>query len=183
MSPRLSILPLMLSVALFGFGCNPVARVQETAMKNVVENAIEKGVKNETGQNVDLDIGEGGFTMKGENGESIAMGENVKVPDNFPSEVPRYSPSIAKSVSVNAAKGEAFLILMADVDPDEVLSWYNEETTAKGWVQRTSSEMGDGNYAMTYSRADGSELSVLITGSEDQKQTTVTLTWQKNATE
>jgi hypothetical protein len=181
MTSRISILPLIIGVVLFGFGCSPGENFREKVAQGVVEKAIENRVKAESGKDVDVDIGNGSVNVKGEDGATFSMGKNVKVPDDFPSDVLRYEPATAISVTMDTDRKEALLMLTADVDPDVVMSWYNEQTSEKGWVPRSSTEMGEGNYMNVYSRADGSTMSVLIAGSEDQKQTSITLTWKKNA--
>lgn len=169
-------IPVLLSVVLFGFGCNPVADLEERAMKGVVEKAIENNVKKETGKDVDLDFADGGFVVNGENGETLAIGENVKIPSDFPSDVPRYSPSTAKSVSVNAAKQEVFAVLAAEASTEDVVAWYKDQAQKQGWVQKTVLELGAGNYNLSYEREDGSAMNVLISSSEGEKEVGITLT-------
>jgi hypothetical protein len=175
---RFFIVPAM-ALTLVGAGCNPFARVQEKVAQNVVENVIENQVKKESGKDVNVDLENGGMTVTdAEGNKSFTMGENVKIPSDFPSDIPIYTPSTPKSVMQSAEEGSVFLMLQTDAPSDVVQEWYKTEAAKKGWKKTASLEMGEGNYVLSFEQ-NGAKFSVTIATSEDGK-TAITLTRSKN---
>jgi len=119
--------------------------------------------------------GEGeGFRILGENEEigeiSAQLGEEAKIPDSFPKDVPPY-PGASVIVGMVAA-GVGMLTLQTGDDPEKVTAFYRENLEEEGW--RLSPEMelqgqrvlafekGARNGAVQVSR-EGSDTTVVIT--------------------
>lgn len=164
------------AVLLLGAGCHPIQDAKERAMNGIVDKAIEHTVKVQTGQDVDVNIKDGGMNVTGENGASFAMGENLKLPDNFPSDVPVYGSVAIKSSSVDTAKGSVFLIMTSKDSADDISAWYKTEAKAKGWTQKSSLEMSKGNYILTFEDKDKSTLAVTVSRGKDSDETSLTVT-------
>ncbi|HWQ99756.1 MAG TPA: hypothetical protein VN397_02810 [Candidatus Methylomirabilis sp.] len=121
-----------------GIGCNPFQsakdKISEKIGEKVVENVIEKAIKKDSGKNVDVDLQKGGFSFKDEKtGQVFAVGEGVKIPDSFPSDVPRYPGATPKSVSLVDEQQEAGMVLETSDALEKVASWYKSEAQKSGW--------------------------------------------------
>jgi hypothetical protein len=173
------ISPILLSLAvlsLLGAGCNPFQSAQERAMNSIVDTAIERSVKSQTGEDVDVNIKDGAMNVTGENGANFAMGENLKLPDNFPLDIPVYTSVTIKGSSVDSARGSLFLIMTSKDDVDDIVAWYKDQANAKGWTQKSSLEMSEGNYIVTFQNKDKATFAVTVSRAEDSNETSITVT-------
>lgn len=112
----------MIGIALGSVGCKRIKeRLQEKAAEKIVEAA--------TGGEVDYESGEGTVTLKGDNGSIVATGGgNVKVPDDWPSDVPLYTKGTLKATL--GAKGtdknmHYTLTYEAAEPPAEIVAFYS----------------------------------------------------------
>jgi hypothetical protein len=98
------------------------------------------------------------------------FGENARIPDGFPEDVPVYPD--AKVMGGMAAGGGGMVTLQSEDDPDEVVDFYREKLVEEGWSlgppmdlmgQRVLPfEKGDRNGAVQVSREE-SETTILLT--------------------
>lgn len=151
------------SVALFGFGCNPAQLIGQKVAEKVVENAIEKNVKTESGKDVNVDLSGNTLKINGENGEMVSFGENVTIPSELPSDVPVYPGATAKSSSLSKNNTEAALVLSTSDDATKVRDWYKDEAAARGWKQTVSMELEANNFVLGYKmEKDGKDLTLSV---------------------
>ncbi|MEO5927261.1 MAG: hypothetical protein ABIO72_01020 [Patescibacteria group bacterium] len=169
------LLPIV-ALSLVGAGCNPIENLKEKAMNGIVDKAIEHTVKTQTGKDVDVNIKDGGMQVTGEDGANFAMGENLKLPDNFPSDIPVYGSVSIKSSSIDTKKGSVFLIMSSKDKAEDIVAWYKEQAKAKGWTQKSSLEMSEGNYIVSFENKDKATFAITITQGEDEEETGITLT-------
>jgi hypothetical protein len=132
------LLPLS-AVALFGFGCNPFARVQEKVNERIAEGVVENVLERTTGGKVDVDLANGGIAVKDpKTGEAAAWGANVKIPDGFPTDIPRHEKAEPIIVTLSPDKKRALLSsLVRGIPVSDVAAWYDREITSQGY-ERTS---------------------------------------------
>lgn len=159
-----------------GAGCNPIENAKEKAMNSIVDNAIERTVKTQTGEDVDVNIGEGAMNVTGENGAKFSMGENLKLPENFPSDVPVYGSVSIKSTTVDPSKGSAFLIMTSKDKAEDVIAWYKNEAKSKGWTQKSYMELRAGSYIASYENGKKETFAVTIAQDEEGNETSITVT-------
>ena len=175
MRTKTLLVPLV-ALTLVGAGCNPIENAKEKMVNGIVDKAIEKTVKSQTGKDVDVNIGDGAMNVTGENGAKFAMGDNIKLPDNFPSDVPVYGSVSIKSTSVDPSKGSAFVIMTKKDKPEDITAWYKDQAKSKGWTQKSYMEMTEGNYIVSFENADKATLAITVSRAEDADETSITLT-------
>ncbi len=118
-------------VAAYGFSCNPMQSLQDKASEKVAEGLIGQA----TGGKVDLSEGGTAVTYKdNKTGDTIAYGEDVKIPDDFPKDAAIYPGSKATNVSISrgADKGAVAILTTADAVA-KVMDWYKNEF--KSWEE------------------------------------------------
>lgn len=147
MQKNTNILPLIVATAtlsFMGFGCNPFASIQEKVEKKIGEKVAEGTVGALTGGKVKMDAEGNNFQFKdNKTGNSVAIGEDLKLPDDFPKEVPLYAGAKIKSVSMSkSGDKEATITLGMDDEPAKVATWYAETLKKAGWSEDSSTTMG-----------------------------------------
>lgn len=156
------------SMSLMGFGCNPFAGIKEKVENKIGQKVTEGAVGALTGGKVDLDADSNNWQFKdNKTGNSVAVGEDLKLPDDFPKEVPIYAGAKVKSVSLNRSgdKG-ATVTLGTDDQPEKVATWYSESLKKDGWSEDSSTTMGKSE-ARNYKKGN-MELSLLVFPTDDQ---------------
>lgn len=142
------VVPLIAATAalsLMGFGCNPFASIQEKVEKKVGEKVGEAAVGALTGGKVKMDADGNNWQFKdNKTGNSVAIGEDIKLPEDFPKELPIYAGSKIKSVSLSrTGDKEASVTIGVDASgPEKVASWYSETLKKDGWTEDSSTTMG-----------------------------------------
>lgn len=104
----------------------------------------EKTIETEDGT-FTVEAEEGGVRISGEQegvgAVSGLFGENAKIPDGFPKDVPVYPD--ASVVAGVAAGGGGMITLQTGDDPDEIVAFYREELTGEGWSLASEMDIGD----------------------------------------
>ena len=132
---------------------------------------------NEKGEKIDMNVSDGKMTMKtsdGENGTTtittdkssftstasdgtkIVTGEGVKVPDDFPKDLPVYAGATAFSTS-SSPKDAAFTLSLQSKDPVKtVAEYYLKEMVAQGWKETQKMEESGENpmFMINYTKDD-----------------------------
>ncbi len=161
------------AISLMGFGCNPVASLQQK-VEQKVGNAVANGAVGAiTGGKVSMDGDNKNFVFKdNKTGSSIAVGEDVTIPADFPKDAPRYPGAKAISVSVRNAKpgenegGVSAVVLKSTDDVAKVTTWYEAQAKSAGWTEDSNTTLGKAEMRQ-YSKAN-LKLTVLISPSDDQ---------------
>lgn len=165
------------SVALFGAGCNPAQTIGQKIGEKVAETVIEKGVKDNSGKDVKVDVSGNNLSVKGDNGETVSFGEDVAIPAELPSDVPIYPGAKAKSSSLSKNNTEAALVLSSSDDATKIRDWYKDEATKRGWKQSVSMELEANNYILGYEmEKDGKSLTLSVNiapSSDTTKETAI----------
>lgn len=151
-----------------------IALVATAGCAKLVENAAKGAVENATG--VKVDESKDGLTISGKDGKgSVSFGDNQKLPERFPSEVPVYEGNITTSVSAAGNDGQGFVV---GIDtPDEVskvYSWYETALADKGWTIGTKMQSEKG--ASLAADNGKNKLGVMMSeSSKEGMKTTITL--------
>ena len=107
--------------------------------------AKEKGVVKTEGETIKLTTDEGTLTVTGDSekgqvniktddGETIEMSYGTKtIPDNFPKDVPVYSPSQVKMTQV-VDDNRSVVSLTTSDDISKVVAFYKKELVQQGWT-------------------------------------------------
>jgi hypothetical protein len=144
-------------------GCG---QASETIAEKVMEKAIEAGTDGKADVNVSKD-GEG-FTITGtEDGETMTMkmGDQAKLPDNFPKDIPMYE-GLALMVVTSMGADEGHMVQGTTADAlDKVVAFYKKEVAAKGWKEEMVQSQAD-VHMLIYSKEKRS-LNVTIGKDED----------------
>jgi hypothetical protein len=169
----------LVGLSLFGLGCNPTQSLEDKLGEKVAESALSGA----TGGKVDVDINKGTYAFNDqESGNSISVGENVKLPDDFPKNVPVYPGGTIAASTFNRTSHEAGLNLISQDAATKVTSWYNDETKKLGWVEDQSANYG-GSEFRTYKKGNEELTVTIIPPMSDEAKTVVTVSWKQSAAE
>lgn len=165
-----SILTLaVLAIASFS-GCAKIGT-------KLVESAIEKA----SGGSADVNLDNGGVTVKDEKGGQTEIGENAKLPDGWPSDAPLY-PDSKLSMSTrtkNSETGKNEFSVLGEVTKGsikDVYNWYKDKF-GSGWELATDqyTESEDGDIAYLNFKSDKYEVSVMVVKSGKTISLTMTV--------
>lgn len=141
----------------------------------VAEQAAEQAVEQAMGEDADINVEDGSVSMTDAEGNNVAIGENVALPDNWPAEIPVYDGGTLSLASVDAASGVTAM-WMTDATPEDAAAAYGAALEAAGYSvdSETSMEgMAGGDY-----RGNGWLVSVVALGAEDGNSLMVTASKQ-----
>jgi ABC-type Fe3+-hydroxamate transport system substrate-binding protein len=119
------------ALALTLAGCGQAA---EQAAEVAAEQALG-------GEGQDVEITDEGVTVTDEEGNNVAIGENVAVPDNWPADVPLYDGGTLQMISVQA-DGSALAMWQVEGTPEEAVAAYTAALESAGYTQDTTANMG-----------------------------------------
>jgi len=160
-------------IALLGAGCNPLQSVQDKITQKVSDKVAEGVVSGMTGGKVKVDTDSNTLSMTDEKtGQSVSFGENVKVPDDFPKDVPVYAKAAIIGVfsSKKTDDGSSLTLTTTDASED-VAAWYDKTLVDAGWTQDISYKTFD-LITRTYSKGS---LKLSFTANTSEGKTTISL--------
>ncbi|MBD3281926.1 hypothetical protein GF391_04245 [Candidatus Uhrbacteria bacterium] len=171
----------IVSLALFGAGCNPFQSAQEKAEEKAAEKMTEKMLESMGGENVDVDVSDGGdaATVKIDNEDGsgeMMFGDEVELPDDLSDSVLIYDDATPMSVIRNLGGNRgAMITLKTDASIDDAADWYAEQYKDAGWEQEQTVSLNDTK--MLGFTKDGEE--VLVTFGPDEKDgdTMISINW------
>jgi hypothetical protein len=141
----------------------------------LVESAIEKA----SGGNADVNLDNGAVSVKDENGGQTQLGENVKIPEGWPSETPLY-PDVKLSMSTktkNSDTGKNEFSVLGEATKGavkDVYNWYKDKY-GSGWEVVTDqyTESTDGDFVVLDFKSSKYEVTVMISAAD--KVTSLTM--------
>ena len=110
-----------------------------TSCGGVAQSVAEKAAEQAVGGNVD--INDEGVTVTDDQGNAVAMGSNVALPDTWPAEIPVYDGGPLSMVSIQEDGGVSAMWL-TDATPEDVATAYGSALEAAGYTQSQTSNMG-----------------------------------------
>ena len=112
-----------------------------------------------------VDVNNGEVTVKSDDGQSTTTyGDNVKLADGFPTDVPIFDPSTLKASSKNST--DDFSAVATTAQPvAEVTSFYKTEMAAQGWTTQYDST-GEGSSLLTFAKGNRTASVIVSTSTE-----------------
>lgn len=141
---------------------------------NSAENVAEKAISSATNGAVDVDIDGKTLTVNTETG-SIQAGENVDLPDDFPSDVYVVDGDLQSALQTPGNNGFQLSISTSKSLAD-VKSMYQQELESEGWTITSSLDLGVG---FNLFAEKGSKITT-VTISEVEGKTQIVLTTGDN---
>ncbi|OGG02516.1 hypothetical protein A2Z33_01825 [Candidatus Gottesmanbacteria bacterium RBG_16_52_11] len=138
---------------------------------------LKKGIESKTGVKVDSDKGSMTFTDK-ETGQTVNVGADQKLPDNFPKDFPIYpGVKFTGSMSGNNQKQDSkgFWVVMSTGDSvDQVKEFYDAQLETSGW--EVANTMTAGSLVSWTVKKGTLEGAVSVTRGEQDSETAITVT-------
>jgi len=157
------------SVVLMGWSCNPFEAAKEKAEQKVADSIAGGILSKATGGKVNVDTDSGKVQFKdNKTGQTVAFGEDLKLPDDFPSDVPIYGGAKISAVTTNKQEGSANATLTSSDDKDAVLKWYEDKMKSDGWEEKNSSTINNVEFR-EYAKGKA-KLAVSIWPNDDQQK-------------
>ena len=178
-------------------GCSCRQKIADKAIEKAIETQAKKDgkdvdVKMDTkagtmsikakdgSENVNVDMKSDGnsFSIKTQDGVVLG-GENAKIPDSFPKDVPVF-PGAKPTLVTTDTKSEMFSVSLTTADTFEnVGTYYKKELAANGWKEeQTMTQSGDQPMQMlTYTKENRS---VMVTITRDGANTALALMVSKS---
>lgn len=133
------------------------------------EAIIEEQIEQATGSDADVDISGDSYQISGETEDgafSLSSGEGTEIPEDFPGDVPIYSPSTV-SMSMNVPEGQSLTLTTGD-DSKKIVEFYKGEMVANEWSEQASMNMGSQSI-LSYKK-DDRVANITIVPSDDETQ-------------
>lgn len=143
-----------------------------TSCGDVAQSVAEQAAEQAVGGNVD--INDEGVTVTDDEGNEVAMGTDVALPDNWPAEIPTLDGGTLSMVSVQS-DGSASAMWMTDATPQEATDTYGAALESAGFTQSQTSNMG----GMIVSEYTGNGYTVSVNSIEADGKTTLMLSATK----
>lgn len=145
-------------------------QIAERITGEAIEKAIEKGIEEDSGGEVDVDISEGEISIKTDEGE-VTFGEGTELPDGFPGVVPVYPDmNIITAWKATEEGKENFSISASTSDTGEkVFDWYKAKMSGWEIESEFSSDMGEDGITFSINGNNGTyNLSILVFESDGE---------------
>jgi len=133
--------------------------VKEDGKKIEVKNEDEDVI-------VEGDETQGQVKIKTKDGESIISYNKNKLPDNFPKEIPVYSPASVQMTQIMGNGKNVMASLNTDDDPEKIMQFYKKAFSQAGW--KVTGEMSVGSTSLLQGEKGGKELNVSVNREQDK---------------
>lgn len=150
---------LIACTALLGF---PALAACGDATETAAQNAAEQVAEDVMGGG-DVDIADNSMTMTDDEGNEMAVGEDISLPDTWPADVPVYSGGELSMVTVQA-DGTAYAMWTITDDPSQVMDEYSALLEGAGYSMEQDADLG--GTLMREFRTTGKTVSV-VAGESD----------------
>jgi ABC-type Fe3+-hydroxamate transport system substrate-binding protein len=112
------------------------------ACGGMAEQAAEKAAGAAVGGDVNVDSDNGNVTITDESGKAVTIGENVALPDGWPSEVPAFDGGTLNAAAIEP-DGTATGLWMVDGDKAaDVVGAYGKTLEAAGFTLKPAADSG-----------------------------------------
>lgn len=150
------------AIAIAALAFSPTLVACGQAAEEVAEQAAEQAIGG------DVEVDDQGVTVTDEEGNEVAIGEDVAVPDNWPADIPLYEGGTLQMVSVQA-DGAATAMWIVEGTPAEAASAYGAALEENGFTADSESTMG----GMIVNSYTGNGFTVSMQALESDGQTTL----------
>lgn len=143
------------------------------------ERMVERAIEQASQGDVDVDISRNGtMDIKGKDGENynVSSGENVKVPDDWPSSVPILSDAKLSFAGKMDGKGEGSMSVLYTTGKSvsDVATYYTESLAENGWTIEAQMSTGDGS-VVSATKNENETVGIYISKSEDATMVNVSV--------
>jgi hypothetical protein len=140
---------------------------------NVAENAIEQAAGDAIGG--DVELSDGGLTVTNSDGTQMQLGENMSVPDNWPSGLPTYDGGSLVSVVVEGDGSTVNAVWTTEEAAEDAAATYGAALESAGYTAGTTSNMA----GMANTEYTGGEYTVNVTALDADGTTTLMVNAEK----
>ena len=139
----------------------------------IAENAAEQAAEAAVGG--DVDINDEGVTVTDDEGNEMAIGEGVSLPDTWPAEVPAFDGGTLSMVTVQK-DGSANAMWQVDGTAEEAAAAYGATLEAAGYTSESTSNIegmmggdytGNGYTVNVVSLAADNETTLMVTATKE----------------
>ncbi len=164
----LSIGSVLAILILAGGGCT------QSLANQAVERVVENKIESESGQSVDVDFGEDSVSFSDdESGASGTFGTDVKLGDDFPSDIPL--PNDISVTGVANSPDGVWVSYTTNQSGADLQAWYEFELKADDWsLQGSFINDSAGNSGTALYEKDGVSIGVITTDSDGTTTVMVT---------
>lgn len=153
---------LLASTLMLASGCG---KATEVAQEKAIEAALSQdGVK------ADVELDSRGdavsYTSTTDDGTTMSAGDNVKLPEKFPADIPVVEGWKIQLVTGLAEKNMFNVMAVSQKKMDEVADFYKKELAAKGWKEITSTSVPGMMRTAEYEKENRATV-VIISSSEE----------------
>jgi len=137
----------------------------ETVIEKGIEHSGEKELK-KIAKDLNVDLGDKGFVIKNDKtGEEFSLKADNKVPDDFPKDIPLFSP--ANVVTSMTMGGLNMLTLETSASLEEVTEFYKKQLPTQGWQSPFTGSFVQGTFTSLFQK-DDKQLTVSIQTENDK---------------
>lgn len=188
MNKRLSLAALAATLAVTGWGCqNPIDAAKDKVSQKIGESVAEKIAEKATGGKVDINNNTASFKDE-KTGDFQSYGEDLTIPNDFPSELKKLSDAKVSHYSGKGDKTQYNLIqTINSADTAKIAEELDASLKASGYT-RTSDGSFSGSVVRSYEK-DKNTITVMVVAdapeseSDAPPKTVVTLTLSVKAAE
>ncbi len=113
----------------------------------------------------EVDLNEGSVTIQSEDGSKTTVGEGAKLAEDFPSDVPIFSPSTLVA-STKTEDSSYSAVGKTSSSVADVTSYYKSEMAKQGWTTQLDST-ADGGTVLSFQK-DNRTAGVIVTSNADE---------------
>ena len=139
--------------------------VAEEAAQNAAEQVAEDVIGG------DVDINDNSMTVTDDEGNEMAVGEGISIPDSWPADVPLYEGGELSMVTVQA-DGSAYAMWSLSEAPGDAMDAYSAQLEAVGYSMDQDADLG-GTLMREFRSADKT---VSVVAGEGEGMTTLNVT-------
>lgn len=136
----------------------------QQAAQTMAEEAVEGAIGG------DVDITDDSMTVTDAEGNEMAVGSDISLPDTWPMDVPLFDGTL--SVASVQADGTAYAMWMTDLDPTSAADAYGESLGAAGYSMTQDATVG----AMVMRDYSSAARSVTVVSGQVDGRTSLTVT-------
>ena len=142
-------------------------------IERITEGAIESAIEAQSDGEVDIDVSEGGISIKTDEGE-VTIGEGTDLPDGFPSIIPVYPDMTIQTAwkSTEDDKDNFYISALSDDSGEKIFNWYKDKMSGWEIESEFTQDSGEDGITMSINGNNGTYmLSILIF--EDEGSSTI----------
>jgi methionine-rich copper-binding protein CopC len=162
------LLPVLAMLAIILSGCG------KTITQTTSEKAAEKIIEKQTGGQANVDVNQGNVKVESKDGK-IEVGQNVKLPADFPKDVYVIDGNIVSAFS-EPTKASYTVSIQTEKNPSEAAAVYQEKLSADGWKITGNMNFG-GTFSVVAEKDD--RTATAMASASDNKTTVIINTGKK----